>query len=153
MAFRRTIMIKSQRLSVKKTFLIQIVVLAFFFAGCAIFQRPEPLFGLSKEVSPEKVSVVNLRRVYSGKANGVWVFKEGTERGEFTRKNSVLLLPGNYNFKVRSLVDFEVVQKGNITVKKPHYFNIPLSLQAGKRYELRRVRSDTKEKIEAREIP
>jgi len=146
-------MVKFQQLSVKNIFIVQMVVLLFFLAGCAVFQGPEPLFGLSKNVSSEKVSIVNVRRVRSGRANGVWVFREGVARAEFTTKNAVLLLPGAYNFKVLSLVAYDVVQKGDITVKKDRYLNYPLKVQAGKKYELRRIRSGITERLEAVEIP
>ena len=145
-------MIKLQRLTIKNAFIVQIMVLALLFAGCASL-RTDPLFGLTKEAPPEKVANVNIGGLISGKSNGVWIYREGIAIAEFSRKKFVLLPPGFYVFRIRSLSKFQVVQRGNVIVKKPLLYDVPLTVEAGKRYELSRIHTGTTEEIETREIP
>ena len=59
----------------------------------------------------------------------------------------VVLPPGRYVFTVRALTLVIQVPRENYTVQQPYYFGVPVTVEAGLRYVLKRIGTGAEEEV------
>ncbi len=116
--------------------------------GCAARNAKTYLFGAQKSSPISSLAIVDIQLLYTG------AYIRSTENElitPFTTASQIYLPPGSYIVKTNWLGVDRKKEYDNLTVMGPAYHELPITVQAGKKYILKRVGRNLEEEITIQE--